>query len=310
MGPPHTSTFPACFYSQRNAFAEMMIPNQAEQAVKFYTSVYKNSKIGQISRYGDAGPGPAGSVMTASFELEGLQFTALNAGPAFNFTPAISFFVSCETEDELDRIWAQLSTGGKVLMPLGEYPFSKKFGWLEDQYGLTWQLNLSRRAQKIIPFLLFVGKQHGKAEEAMQFYTSLFKDSAIEMIIRYGPGQYEPEGTVMQAVFRVDGQEFMAMDSAWEHQFAFTEAISLYVNCETQAEVDYLWERLGEGGDEAAQQCGWLKDRFGLSWQIVPSVLIKLLNDPDPVKARRVTEAMLQMKKIEIPALERAHETA
>jgi predicted 3-demethylubiquinone-9 3-methyltransferase (glyoxalase superfamily) len=284
--------------------------NQAEEAMNYYTSIFNNSKVGQISRYSEAGPGPEGSVLTASFELEGLQFTALNGGPAFNFTPAISFFVNCDTESEIDGIWSRLSEGGVVRMPFQQYPFSEKFGWIEDKYGLNWQLNLGSRAQKIIPFLLFVGKQHGKAEEAINLYTTLFEDSGIENILHYGPGQEEQEGTVMHAVFRLAGQEFMAMDSRQEHQFTFTEAISLYVDCKSQAEVDYFWEKLGEGGDENAQQCGWLKDRFGVSWQIVPSVLIELMNDPDPAKAKRVTEAMLQMKKIEIPLLEQAYEMA
>ena len=284
--------------------------NQAEEAMNFYTSVFNNSKVGQVSRYGEAGPGPAGSVLTASFELEGLQFTALNGGPAFNFTPAISFFVNCESESEIDKVWGRLVENGSVLMPLQAYPFSEKFGWLEDKYGLSWQLNLGARVQKIVPYLLFVGKQHGKAEEAVNFYTSLFKDSGIENIVNYGPGQEEEEGTVMHAAFRLAGLEFMAMDSNQEHQFTFTEAISLYVDCHSQEEVDFFWEKLGEGGDESAQQCGWLKDRYGVSWQIVPSVLIDLINDPDPEKAKRVTEAMLQMKKIEIPVLEQAYEIA
>jgi predicted 3-demethylubiquinone-9 3-methyltransferase (glyoxalase superfamily) len=283
--------------------------NQAEEAMDFYTSIFKTSKVGQISRYSEAGPGTPGSVMTASFELEGMPFTALNAGPVFSFTPAISFFINCENEVEIEYIWDRLIEGGSVLMPLQQYPFSKKFGWLKDKYGLTWQLNFGARAQKIVPFLMFASEQHGKAEEAMNFYTSLFKDSSIENIVRYGPGIDEAERSVMHAVFRLSGQEFMAMDSQQEHHFTFTEAISFYVNCMTQEEVDHFWDKLSEGGDENAQQCGWLKDKYGLSWQIVPSILIKLLNDPDPAKAQRVTEAMLQMKKIEIPILEKAYLT-
>jgi predicted 3-demethylubiquinone-9 3-methyltransferase (glyoxalase superfamily) len=283
--------------------------NQAEEAVDFYTSVFKNSKRGNISRYGEAGPGEPGSVLTASFELEGLQFTALNGGPAFNFTPAISFFVNCDTEAELDELWQRLSQGGVVRMPLDRYPFSEKFGWVADQYGLNWQLNLGSRSQKIVPFLLFVGEQNGKAGEAINFYTSLFKESGVENILSYPPGT-DDEGNVMHAAFRLAGQDFMAMDSSADHEFTYTEAISLYVDCGSQQEVDFFWEKLGEGGDPNAQQCGWLKDRFGVSWQIVPSRLITLMNDPDPVKAKSVTEAMLQMKKIEIPALEHAYEMA
>jgi predicted 3-demethylubiquinone-9 3-methyltransferase (glyoxalase superfamily) len=284
---------------------------EAEQAMNFYTSAFSNSKVGSVSRYGEAGPGPEGSVLTASFELEGLQFTALNGGPHFNFTPAVSFFVNCDTEAEIDQLWEKLSEGGQVLMPYQQYPFSEKFGWLEDKYGLSWQMSLGSRAQKIVPYLLFVREQHGKAEQAMNLYTSLFENSRIVNIQRWGADQGEQEGTVMHAVFQLAGLEFMAMESNnQDHQFTFTEATSFYVNCETQEEVDYFWEKLGEGGDENAQQCGWLKDRFGVSWQIVPSVLPVLLNDPDPEKAKRVTEVMLQMKKIDIPALEQAYEMA
>jgi predicted 3-demethylubiquinone-9 3-methyltransferase (glyoxalase superfamily) len=281
--------------------------HQAEQAMNFYTSVFKNARVGQIMRYGEAGPGPAGSVLTASFELDGLQITALNGGPHFNFTPAISFFVNCQTEAELDRLWESLSAGGSTLMPLQQYPFSRKFGWLADQYGVSWQLTLGGREQKINPFLLFVGEQHGKVEEAMHFYTSLFEDSGIIDLVRFGPDQGEPEGSVMQGVFRLAGQEFRAMESSLEHAFTFNEAVSFQVDCRSQEEVDFFWQKLGEGGDPDAQQCGWLKDRYGVSWQIVPYRLIELMSDPDPEKARRVTEAMLQMKKIEIPSLEQAY---
>lgn len=279
---------------------------QAEEAVNFYTSAFKNSKIGTVTRYGEAGPGPEGSVLTVSFELEGMHFTALNAGPEFSFTPAISFFVNCDTQEEVSALWEKLSEGGSVLMPLQQYPFSEKFGWVEDAYGVSWQLNLGNRPQKITPFLMFVGEQHGKAEEAMQYYTSLFEDSGITTIERYSAGEDEPEGTVKHAVFTLHGQEFMAMDSSMEHAFTFTEALSLYVDCKSQEEVDYLWEKLTEGGEE--QPCGWLKDRFGVSWQIIPRALTEMMNDPDPEKSKRVTESMLQMKKIDVPTLERAYE--
>lgn len=281
--------------------------HQAEQASRFYTTVFRISSLGSVTYYADSGPGPAGSVMTVSFMLEGLHFTALNGGPIFQFTPTVSFFVSCATEGELDGIWDKLSENGSILMPLQKYPFSDKFGWVADQFGINWQLNLGNRAQKITPFLMFVGQQHGKAEEAIQFYTSLFDNSSINHTTRYGPGMDGQPGTVMHAIFQLDGVEFMAMDSQYEHAFAITEAISFHVSCKSQEEVDYFWDRLGEGGDENAQQCGWLKDRFELSWQIVPEILLELLNDQDPVKAKRVTDAMLRMKKIEIKDLLEAY---
>ena len=158
--------------------------------------------------------------------------------------------------------------------------------------------------QKITPFLCF----DNQAEDAVSFYTSIFKNSRIVSIARYGEEGAEasgrPKGTVMTIAFLLDGQEFVALNGG--PIFKFTEAISFVVNCESQDEVDHYWEKLSEGGDPKAQQCGWLKDKYGLSWQIVPTVLITLLNDPDPEKSRRVMKAMLQMKKIDIETLKQA----
>jgi predicted 3-demethylubiquinone-9 3-methyltransferase (glyoxalase superfamily) len=154
--------------------------------------------------------------------------------------------------------------------------------------------------QKITPFLWF----DGKAEEAVKFYTSIFRNSKIGKISRYGDEGPGPKGTVMVVTFQLEGQDFMALNGG--PQFTFTPAISFLVNCETQKEVDELWEKLSAGGGET-NQCGWLKDTYGVSWQIVPTVLGELMNDPDPVKAQRVMKAMLQMDKIDIEGLKRAH---
>ncbi|HKQ72279.1 MAG TPA: VOC family protein [Blastocatellia bacterium] len=154
--------------------------------------------------------------------------------------------------------------------------------------------------QKITPFLWF----DNKAEEAMNFYVSIFKNSKVVSVARYGDAGPGPKGSVMTANFQLDGQEFVALNGG--PQFKFTEAISFVVNCETQEEVDEFWEKLTAGGEES--MCGWLKDKYGLSWQIVPAILVKLLQDKDPVKAKRVMEAMLQMKKIDINKLKQAYE--
>jgi len=225
--------------------------NNAEEAINFYTSIFRNSKIGSLSRYDEAGAAasgrPKGSVMTASFQLNGQGFTALNGGPHFKFNPSISFFVIFETEAEVDKLWQQLREGGMALMELQKYDWSDKYGWVQDKFGLSWQVSLGKKedvGQFITPSLLFVGKQHGKAEEAVRFYTSVFEDSGIAGILRYNAGEQEPEGTVKHAQFTLNGQVFMAMDSSLEHPFAFNEAISFVVNCESQAEVDYYWEKL------------------------------------------------------------------
>lgn len=285
---------------------------QAEEAMNFYTSLFNNARVVEINRYPEGyseGPlaGMEGRVIHGLFELAGYQFMALDGGPLFKFTPAVSFFVNCDTEAEIDALWTALAEGGSALMPLQAYPFSPKFGWIQDRYGLSWQLNLAQSDSKITPFLLFVGPQHGRAEAAIHDYTALFENSGIGQLMRYEAG--EPggvEGTIKHAAFTLNCQPFMAMDSGLDHAFTFNEAISFYVNCDTQEEVDYFWQALSAHPED--EQCGWLKDKYGVSWQIIPTGLIELLNDPDPEKSRRVTEAMLQMKKIEIEKLKQAHE--
>jgi predicted 3-demethylubiquinone-9 3-methyltransferase (glyoxalase superfamily) len=156
--------------------------------------------------------------------------------------------------------------------------------------------------QKITPFLWF----DDKAEEAMNFYVSIFKNSKVGTVARYGDAGPGPKGTVMSATFELDGQDFFALNGG--PLFKFTEAISFFVNCETQQEVDELWQKLSAGGQKS--RCGWLKDKYGLSWQIIPTVLGKMLGDKDPAKAKRVMEAMLQMEKIDISRLKQAYDGA
>lgn len=300
---------------------QKIIPNlwfdsEAEEAAKYYSTLLPHSRVGAVTRYGKEGfeihGQPEGKVMTVEFELAGYKFVGINGGPHFKFTPAISFWVVCETEKEVDTLWGKLSEGGAPLMELQKYDWSEKYGWIMDNYGLTWQISLGRLSdvgQTITPSLLFVGRQHGRAEEAIRLYSSIFRGSNSTGILRYGAGESpEKEGTVKHAQFSLGGEVFMAMDSALEHSFTFNEAISLMVNCESQEEVDYFWEKLSEGGDEKAQQCGWLKDRYGVSWQVSPTVLQTMITDPDPKKVARVTKAFLAMKKFDIAELQKAFE--
>jgi predicted 3-demethylubiquinone-9 3-methyltransferase (glyoxalase superfamily) len=154
--------------------------------------------------------------------------------------------------------------------------------------------------QKITPFLWF----DNQAEEAMNLYVSIFKNSKVLGVTRYGDAGPGPKGSVMTAEFQLEGQEFVALNGG--PHFKFTEAVSFVVNCQSQEEVDYFWEKLSEGGAES--QCGWLKDKFGLSWQVVPTVLIEMLQDKDPEKSQRVMKAMLQMEKIDIKKLKEAYD--
>jgi len=211
----------------------------------------------------------------------------------------------CETETETDKVWNTLADGGSVLMPLDKYEWSEKYGWVQDRFGVSWQIAFGKIrdvGQKITPSLMFVGEHHGKAEQAINFYTSVFDNSAISGILHYQAGESDPEGTVKHAQFNINKYVMMAMDSSFSHQFTFNEAISFVVDCQTQEEIDYYWNKLTEGGQES--MCGWLKDRFGVSWQIVPTILGKLMSDT--TRAERVTKAFLQMKKFDIEKLKQA----
>lgn len=283
----------------------------AEEAVGFYTSIFENAKILNTTRYSEAGHEihgmDAGTVLTVSFQIEGYNFVALNGGPLFSFTPAISFMIYCPTAGEVDVLWNKLSVDGTALMPLGSYPFSPRYGWIQDKYGLSWQIITTpeTKERRIIPSLMFTNEHCGKAEEAAQFYTSLFPDSSIGLVARYGAHQ-EPdkEGTVMYSEFILSGQKFAAMDSAQAHKFIFNEAVSLLVVCEDQKEIDHYWDALS--AVPVAEQCGWLKDKYGVSWQIVPTGMEKILNNPDKEKAKKGMEAVLQMKKFDIEKLNNA----
>ncbi len=282
----------------------------AEEAINFYVSVFENSKVTSIKRYPEGiteGPmaGFDGKVLTGVFELCGQRFMALDGEPIFAFNPSISFIVNCSTTEEVDAYWQKLIEGGSVLMPIQKWPFSERYGWLSDKYGVSWQIGLSESKEKLTPSLMFVGPQFGKAEGAIEFYTSIFKNSSIEMISRYEPGEHDEPGKVKFASFALEGQGFRAMESSLGHAFTTSGAISFLIECKDQEEIDYYWERLSAAPE--AEQCGWLKDKYGFSWQVVPD-MGRWFNDTDKEKSDRAMHAMLQMKKIDIAGLERAYE--
>ena len=288
---------------------------EAKEAAAFYVSVFGDgSKVGNITTLSGT---PSGDTDIVPFTLWGYEFLSISAGPYFKPTPAISFMVNFDpsqmpdAEKKLDEMWAKLSEGGKVMMELGEYPFSKRYGWCADKYGFSWQLILTDPAgeprPRIIPSLLYVTDTGKIAEEASDFYLSVFKDSKRGTIARY-PAGMEPnvEGATMFTDFMLEKQWFSAMDGpASMHKFGFNEAISLLVNCETQEEIDYYWEKLSAVPE--AEQCGWLKDTFGVSWQISPKNVDAMLTSGDDAAKKRVTEAFLKMKKFDLAALEKAY---
>jgi predicted 3-demethylubiquinone-9 3-methyltransferase (glyoxalase superfamily) len=289
---------------------------QAKEAAEFYVDVFGgDSKILHASVLKNT---PSGDCDVLRFQLWGYEFMSISAGPYFTLNPSISFMLNFDpsadpqAREHLDALWDKLSDGGKALMEIGEYPFSKRYGWIQDKYGVSWQLILTDPAGEsrppIIPSLLFVGDVCGKANEAIDFYVSAFQGAKRGMTARY-PAGMEPdkEGNVMFADFQLEGQWFAAMDSAHKHAFVFNEAVSLLVRCEHQEEIDALWNTLSAVSE--AEQCGWLKDRFGVSWQITPSAMDAMMESGDQAAVDRVTKAFLQMKKFDLAALRKAYES-
>lgn len=280
---------------------------QAVEAARFYSSIFDDSKVDSVTTLHDT---PSGDCDVVSFEIAGQPFMAISAGPLFKFTPAVSFLVACKTKQEVDALWGRLSENGKALMPLDSYPFSDRYGWTEDRYGLSWQIMHAEDQdieQKITPVLMFSGDVCGKAEETLNYYASVFPNSQIGDIFRYGRNEDpDREGTIKHASFVLDGQRFAAMDSARVHDAGFNKAISLMVTCDTQQEIDRYWDALTAIPE--AEQCGWLKDKFGLSWQVVPSAMDEMLSSGTKDQIERVTNAFLEMTKFDLAELRRAYE--
>ncbi|MEO8516887.1 MAG: VOC family protein [Flavobacterium sp.] len=262
----------------------------AKEAAEFYCSLFNNSKI------------TAENPIVVTFELDGQKFMCLNGGPQFTMNPSISFFVVCETEAEIDAIWNKMLEGGSILMALDKYEWSEKYGWIQDKFGVNWQLSFGKLTdvgQKYTPTLMFTQNQNGKAEQAINFYTSIFDNSSIKGILKFGENDHNTAGTIKHAQFTLDKSVFMAMDGGSAHAFTFNEATSLVIDCENQKEIDYYWDKLTEGGAES--MCGWLKDKYGVSWQVVPEILESLMSDPE--KGPRVVQAFMKMKKFDIETL-------
>lgn len=289
-----------------NILVHLWFDKEAKEATAFYASLFPNSKVKNVSTITDT---PSGDCDLVRFDLHGQPFMAISAGPFFKFNPSISMFVVFDTEAEIKAVWNKLIDGGKALMPYDTYPWAKKYGWLEDRYGLSWQLSWSDDhdvKQKITPLLMFTKGVAGKAKEALEAYTRIFPNSNIGMVVPYTKDEGDKEGFIKHSRFTLAGKLFMAMDSSGPHDFIFNEAISFIVRCETQKEIDHYWENLS--AVPASEQCGWLKDKFGVSWQIVPTVMDKMLSSGDKEKISRLTQAFLKMKKFDIEKLERAYE--
>lgn len=272
----------------------LTLKNKVAEAADFYINTFGEGKIIQTTHY------------VIVIELSGQKLMLLNEGPSSQPNAAISFMVISEEPEETERYWNKLTDGGKIFMPLDSYPWSVKYGWVEDQYGVSWQLftgSKNAAGQKFCPSFMFTGANTGKATSAVHFYTSLFPNSSVENILEYGKNDGDIPGLVKHAQFKINDFIVTAMDSSADHRVAFTDALSFVVNCDTQAEIDNYWDALtANGGQEVA--CGWLIDKYGVSWQIVPKILEELMKNPE--RAERVMNALVRMKKLIIADLENA----
>lgn len=282
-----------------NIFPCLWYDGDAKESAEFYCKIFD----GKIT---------ADTPVVLNVELFGQKLMLLNGGPHFEKNASVSCMVMCETEDEVQKYWNQFEDGGIVLMALDSYPWSKKYGWIRDKFGVTWQLYLGEKksVQRIIPTLMFIHQNNGKAMEAMELYTEIFPNSKIESVLKYGEGvngeNHEVPGNVQHAHFEIDGYSLFCMDNSYDHKFDFNEGISMVIMTNNQEETNHLWSSLtADGGRES--MCGWLKDKFGMSWQIVPKRLIELMGDSDQQKAQNVVQAMMKMQKIVIKDLEEAY---
>ncbi len=286
---------------------------EAKEAATFYCEIFPNSKLLDTITLKDT---PGGDSDVVTFNLNGYDFMAISAGPFFKINSSISFLLNFdpatdnEAEGHLRALWQSLSAEGIIRMPLQQYPYSKLYGWVQDRYGVNWQLMLTNPSGEprpfIIPTCVFAGENVNKAEEAVKYYLSVFKNTKEGTVARYledtGPAKKD---SIMFTDFMLENQWFAAMDSGTEQSTTFNEAVSFLVNCDTQEEIDYYWEQLSVVPE--AEQCGWLKDKYGISWQVSPSGMSEMLHKGTPEQTARVTQAFLKMKKIDIAQLDAAY---
>lgn len=275
-----------------NIYPCLWFDGKAKEAATFYCSVFEGSKI------------TTDTPMVVLVEILGKKIMGLNGGPNFSINPAISFFVLCETVEKTNQVWEKFAEEGKVLMPIDNYPWSERYGWVQDKFGMTWQIAVVDNpgdAASLTPCLLFTKDQFGRGEEALNFYSGIFKNTTTNLLIHYPEGDAHA-GKLMYASFQLNGYPLIAMDGPGVHDYSFNEGVSLVIDCDGQDEVDHYWNGLtADGGKES--MCGWLKDKFGVSWQVVPRQLMTALSNPDKARAAQSMQAMMKMKKIVIADL-------
>ncbi len=268
------------------------LDKNGSEVARYYKDIFPDTHISE-----DNG-------LVQMLSINGQNLMLLSAGPHFKPNASISFLIANKEEQETERLFNELAKDGIVLMALDSYPFSSKYGWVRDKYGVTWQLYTGEKGntdQYFVPTLMYVNQQNGRAKEAIELYTTIFPGSQTEGIMEYD-GTEDTKGNVQHAQFHIDHYALACMDSSLQHQFSFDEGISMVVIAADQQETDYYWNNLvKEGGQES--RCGWLKDKFGVSWQIVPQKLMILMSQEDKGKEKKVTDALMQMQKIDIDKL-------
>lgn len=265
--------------------------NNAKEMAAFYLSVFPDGKIVEENQY------------FVTITINNQRVMLLNSGEGMDWihpNPSISLMYLTPSGNEVEGMYQQLIEGGKVLMPLDSYPFSDKYAWVEDRYGVSWQLYTGKAEdilQKLVPTLMFVAHNNGKAAEAIDYYTSLFPDSQKRGVLKYTGNEGETVGNIQHAEFMIGDYLLMIMDSSYPHAFNFSEGLSLVVETVDQGSIDYFWDRfISDGGEEGI--CGWLKDKYGVSWQIVTPDLDELI-----LRSPKALQVMQGMRKIDINIL-------
>lgn len=266
--------------------------NNAREMADYYCGIFPETNISDENS------------VVVMLQVFGQKLMLLNGGDMFKPNPSISLMFLTMSEKEVEEIWNKLILEGESMMPLDAYPFSPKYGWVQDKYGVSWQLYTARDEshiiQKLVPTLMFTGPQNGKAMEAAHFYTSLFPNSEMRGVMYYNAESGEPETAVQHGEFIIDNYLLMMMDSSLAHNFNFSEGMSLLVECNNQEEIDKYWNMLTSNGGEESM-CGWLKDRFGISWQIVPARLDEWIKI-----SPKVMDEVFKMRKLDIQRLKDA----
>jgi predicted 3-demethylubiquinone-9 3-methyltransferase (glyoxalase superfamily) len=287
--------------------------DKAKEAAEFYASLMPDSALNYVNHFDMPG---GGECETVEFTVAEQPFLGISSGHGLKISPAISFMINFDSSRDpdarkhIDKVWDKLLPSGEVMMPLDRYPFSERYGLVSDKYGVSWQLILTNPADEerpvIVPSLLYTGDVAGKANEAIDFYCSVFKDGKRGTTApRSEDMGFDKAGTLMFADFYVNDTWLAAIDSAHPHGFAFNDAVSLLITCETQEDIDYYWSALSTDGEPG--QCGWLKDKYGVSWQVTSAVMFEVLKNGSPEQVSCVTQTFMTMKKVDVAALQQAY---